>query len=426
MSRRLRVSLPFVLVLLPPLLLAGCEGGKAGSAGTRQGEKSKAAPEREVRVARAAEAKLARTVAVAGTLAADEQVELGMKVAGRLAAIAVDLGTPVRRGQVIARLDPADFELKVRQAQSALDQARARLGLATNGRPGDIGGTGATAATAANDAVEDLEKTAGVRQQRALLEQARVSRDRVRSLFEQQLVPRTDIDNAEAALQVAEARHQDAIEESRNRIGMLAQRRSELDIARQQQTDSTLVAPWDGSIRERRAAAGDYVAAGQTIAVLVRMHPLRLRLPVPEREAVGLAVGQEVRLKVEGDPAQYTGRLARISPAISEDSRTLAVEAEVPNPDGRLKPGSFARAEIVVRSGEPTILVPASSVVTFAGVDKVIGVTGPNGDTTQEQRIKKGRREGDQVEVLAGVKVGDPIVVEPGNLVSGEKVRVVR
>jgi RND family efflux transporter MFP subunit len=396
------MSLPFVLVLFLPL--AGCGGG---SAETRKHD-AKAAPEREVRVARAAEAKLARTVAVAGTLAADEQVELGMKVAGRLGSIAVDLGTPVHRGQVIARLDPADFELKVRQAQSALDQARARLGLAENG------GT---------DAVEDLEKTAGVRQQRALLEQARVSRDRVRALFEQQLVPRNDIDNAEAALQVAEARHQDAIEESHNRIGMLAQRRSELDIARQQLTDSTLVAPWDGSIRERRAAAGDYVAAGQTIAVLVRMNPLRLRLPIPEREAVGLAVGQEVRLKVEGDPNSYTGRLARISPAISEDSRTLAVEAEVPNQDGRLKPGSFARAEIVVRSGEPAILVPASSIVTFAGVDKVIGVSG---DTTHEQRIKKGRREGDQVEVLAGVRPGDPIVVEPGNLVSGEKVRVVR
>jgi RND family efflux transporter MFP subunit len=413
MSRRLKVSLPFVLVLILLLLLAGCGGG--GTAGTRKnGDAEKAAPEREVRVARAAEAKLARTVAVAGTLAADEQVELGMKVAGRLGSIAVDLGTPVHRGQTIARLDPADFELRVRQAQSALDQARARLGLPENGNTG------------ANDVVEDLEKTAGVRQQRALLEQARVSRDRVRALFEQQLVPRNDIDNAEAALQVAEARHQDAIEESRNRIGMLAQRRSELDIARQQQTDSTLVAPWDGSIRERRAAAGDYVAAGQTIAVLVRMNPLRLRLPVPEREAVGLAVGQEVRLKVEGDPHQYTGRLARISPAISEDSRTLAVEAEVPNLDGRLKPGSFARAEIVVRSGEPAILVPASSIVTFAGVDKVIGVTGANGDTAHEQRIKKGRREGDQVEVLAGVKPGDPIVVEPGNLVSGEKVRVVR
>src|SRR6185369_3366046 len=138
---------------------------------------------------------------------------------------------------------------------------------------------------------------AGVRQARALLEQARVTRDRLRSLFEQQLVPRSELDNGEANLLVAEARHQDAIEEARNRVGILAQRRSELDIARQQLADSVLTAPWDGAIRERRAVAGNYVAAGQTVAVLVRIHTLRLRLPIPEREAVGLAVGQEVRLK---------------------------------------------------------------------------------------------------------------------------------
>lgn len=400
---RLAAALPLALVLPA---LAGCGGGE------RKAEVSRTAPgkapqEREVRVARAEEGRLARTVAVAGTLAADEQVDLGMKVAGRLSRMAVDLGSPVRKGQVIAQLDPADFELRVRQAESALEQARARLGLPAAGP----------------DAVDDLEKTSGVRQARALLEQARLTRDRVQRLFEQQLVPRSDLDNAEAALAVAEARHQDAVEESRNRLGILAQRRSELDIARQQLADSTLVAPFEGAIRERRVAAGDYVAAGQTVAVLVRIHPLRLRLPIPEREAVGLAVGQEVRVKVEGDPATYGGRLARISPAISEDSRTLAVEAEVPNRDGRLKPGSFARAEIVVRSGEPAVLVPASSIVTFAGVDKVIGVAG---DTAHEQQVKKGRRAGDQVEILAGVKPGEAVVVEPGNLVSGEKVRVVR
>jgi RND family efflux transporter MFP subunit len=408
MSSRFSMSLPLALGLLLPL--ASCGGGTtvASTPAAARNDETKPGSAREVRLARAESGQLARTVTVAGTLAADEQVALGMKVAGRLGTIAVDLGTPVRRGQVIARLDPRDFELKVRQAESALEQARARLGLPPSG---------------GSDAVDDVEKTAGVRQTRALLEQARITRDRERSLFEQQLIPRSELDNTEAALLVAEARHQDAIEEARNRIGMLAQRRSELDIARQQLSDSILTAPWDGAIRERRAAPGDYVAAGQTLAVLVRIHPLRLRLPVPEREAVGLAVGQEVRLKVEGDPAEYRGRLARISPAISEDNRTLAVEAEVPNRDGRLKPGSFARAEIVVRSAEPAILVPASSVVTFAGVDKVIGV---DGDRTEEKQVKKGRRSGDQVEILAGVKAGDPVVVEPGNLVSGETVRVVR
>ncbi len=82
------------------------------------------------------------------------------------------------------------------------------------------------------------------------------------SLFEQQLIPRQDFDAAEANLLVAEARHQEAIEEARSRQALLAQRVSELEIARQQLADTVLTAPFDGIIRERRAGPGDYVAVG--------------------------------------------------------------------------------------------------------------------------------------------------------------------
>jgi RND family efflux transporter MFP subunit len=166
---------------------------------------------------------------------------------------------------------------------------------------------------------------------------------------------------------------------------------------------------------------GDYVTVGQPVVTLVRMHPLRLRLEVPERDAANIRIGQPVKLTVEGDPADHTGRVARISPAISEENRTLMVEAEVPNQDARLRPGSFARANIETVSSEPAVLVPASSVVSFAGVDKVMSVE--NGKAV-EKRVRTGRREGDRVEILEGVIAGDPVVVAPGNLVGGQPVMV--
>jgi RND family efflux transporter MFP subunit len=318
--------------------------------------------------------------------------------------MAVDLGTRVRAGALLARLAPADFTLRVAQAQNALEQARVRLGLA----PG------------APDTAADLEQTAGVRQADALLLQARTTRDRVAALFAQQLVSRQDLDAAEANLAVAEARRQDGVEEARNRQAIVAERRAELELARQQLADSTLVAPFDGVVRERRAVAGDYVAIGQALVVLVKIDPLRLRLSIPERDARGVAAGQAVALTVEGDPDRHRGRVARISPAISEDNRTLLVEAEVPNRDGSLRPGAFARAEIVVEAATPAVLVPATSVVTFAGVDKVIGV---EGGRAKEHMVRTGRRAGDRVEILDGIAAGDPVVVEPGNLVSGQPVR---
>jgi RND family efflux transporter MFP subunit len=395
------------LALGAALLLAGCGGAAHGdppSGGSGRGS----GPEPRVRAVRLAPAegtRLPRTVAVAGTLAADEQVALGLKVAGRLERLAVDLGSRARRGDLLARLAPADFELRVRQAETALEQARVRLGLA----PG------------APDTAPDLEKTAGVLQADALLLQTKTTRDREASLFAQQLVSRQDLDAAEANLAVAEARREDAIEEARNRQAIVAQRRAELELARQQLADSRLVAPWDGVVRERRAAAGDYVAVGQPIVVLVKVDPLRLRLSIPEREAAGVAVGQPVALTVEGDPLRHKGRVVRLSPAISEDNRTLLVEAEVPNGDGALRPGAFARAEIVVEAATPAVLVPASSVVTFAGVDKVIGV---DGGRAKERPVKTGRRAGGRVEILEGIAAGEPVVVEPGNLVSGEPVQV--
>jgi RND family efflux transporter MFP subunit len=391
------------------LLLAGCGGGKApqaakGKGGARDEGTVNALPSREVRLARAETGRLARTVTVSGTLAADEQAELGFKVAGRLATIAVDLGDRVGKGQVIARLSPTDFDLRVSQAQNALEQARARLGL-TQGEP---------------DRAVPPEQTSVVKQAAANLRQAQLTHERALNLFKQELISRSDLDAAEAAFQVADARYQDAMEDARSRQGLLAQRTAELNIARQQLSDSMLTAPFDGMIRERKVSIGDYVTVGEPVVTLVRVHPLRLRLAIPERDSVGVRVGQPVKLTVEGDPGDHTGHVARISPAISEDNRTLLVEAEVPNQDGRLRPGAFARANIETLASEPAVLVPVSAVVSFAGIDKVMGV---EAGKAVEKRVRTGRREGDRVEILEGVVAGDPIVVEPGNLVGGQPVQ---
>lgn len=388
-----------------PALLAGC-GGDSASAARKGGKTAASGEARQVRIVKAEESRLARSVDVSGTLAADQQATLGLKVAGRLDKIFVDIGTPVRRGQAIARLVPTDFELRVTQAQTAMVQARVRLSLPPEGP----------------DAVVPPEQTAGVRQAAATLKQAQLTLERMKRLFDQQLIPRSDLDSAEAALGVADGRYQEAVEEARTRQAILGQRRSELGLAEQQLTDSVLTAPFDGTIRERLANAGDYVAVGAPIAVLVQVHPLRLRLAVPERDAAGIKVGQRVDLTVEGDPGKHAGRVARISPSITEDNRTLMVEAEVPNANGRLRPGSFARAEIVVLAADSAVLVPASSIVSFAGIDKVMGV---EGGKAVEKRVKTGRKAGDRIEIVEGVKPGESVVVQPGNLVSGEAVKAV-
>jgi RND family efflux transporter MFP subunit len=393
------LALPVLLALA-----AGC-GRESGGTQAKEDAAKAAGPIREVRLANAEEGRLARTVEVSGTLAADEQTQLGFKIAGRLERLLVDIGSPVRRGQVVARLVAIDFELKVRQAETALQQARTTLGLPADG---------------VSDAV-DPEQTAGVKQAAATLTQTRLSRERMVKLFDEQLIPKSDLETADANLGVADGRYQEALETARTRQALLSQRRSELAIAQQQLADSVLTAPFDGAVRERLVNAGDYLAAGAPVAVLVRVDPLRLRLAVPEREAAGIRVGQPVELAVEGVADQHTGHIARISPSISESNRTLMVEAEVPNADRSLRPGGFARARIVVQAGDAAVLVPASAIVTFAGIEKVIGV---DGGKAVEKRVRTGRKAGDQVEIVEGIKAGEPVIVQPGNIVTGEPVRV--
>jgi len=358
-----------------------------------------------VRVVEAEEGRLPRTVAVTGTLAADMEVVAGFKVPGRVIEIPVDLGTPVRKGQTLARLDPTDFRLRVEQAEAALRQVRAGLGLPPEGTDDKV----------------DPGRTALVREAEAVLEEARQNRSRMEVLWEKEYIARADYDASLAKLLVAEGRYQAAVEEIRNRTELLAERRSGLELARQQLADTVLRAPIDGAVRERKASVGDYLAAGAPVVGLVKTHPLRLRVAVPERDAPSVRAGQVVRLRLEGDSALHTGRVVRLSPAIQEQNRTLAVEAEVANPSGRLRPGAFARAEIVVQAERPVVLAPASAIVTFAGLEKVFGISDGR---AVERKIRTGRRLGDKVEILEGLAKGDRIVVEPGNLVDGTPVTV--
>jgi len=391
-------------LLAAAVLAAGCQQENPAAAAPPKPAAAAPAP-RAVRVVPASEVKVARTIVATGTLAADEQIVLGTKVVGRLAEISVDLGSPVRKGQPVARIDVKDYQYRLDQAVAALQQARVRLGLSTDG---------------ADDRV-DLAQTAVVRQAKAQLDQAQLNRDRMARLSDQQLVARAELDAAVSALQVAEGRYQDAIEEVQNRQAVLLQRRSEVGLARQQLADTAIVSPIDGAVVQRHASVGEYLGAGASVVTLVRLHPLRLRLLVPERDAASVRRGQPVRVTLGGDPTVHQGTVARLSPAIAEQSRTLLIEAEVPNSRGALSAGAFAKAEIVIEEEERVVTVPAAALVTFAGVEKVLTV---KEGKSEEVRVTTGRRLGDRVEIVSGLKAGQPVVVPAGNLTGGQPVTV--
>jgi len=392
-----------LVCLLGALALVSCKSDYQAS--QRHGGRPGEAKARQVKTTAVAETPFGETVTANGTLAAFDQTTVSVKVPGRLSAISVDLGSVVRKGQVIAQISPEDYRLRVQQADAALAQARARLGLSPQGT---------------DDAI-DPEKTSTIRQARAVYDEAKFNRDRAARLVEQGVIAKAEFDSANSAFKVAEGRYQDAYEEVRNRQGILAQRKSELALAQQQLKDTSVVAPLDGVVQEKRTSVGEYLAAGAPVVNIVRMDPLRLRAEIPERESRTVRSGQDVRVTVDGDANVYLGKIMRLSPVIAEQSRILVVEADVRN-NGTLRPGSFAHAEIVTNDAKMAVTVPNNAIVTFAGIEKVIVVQ--NGKAL-ERAITTGRRSPEFTEIVSGVNVGEKVVVDPGNLQSGQAVEVV-
>ena len=356
-----------------------------------------------VRVAYATLRPMEKFLTVSGTLAAQEEATLSVKVPGRLEKIAVDLGSVVQRGDLIAQVEKRDYELRVGQAKAAVAEARAAVGLSLEGRE-------------ENTSVETI---ATVKQARAVLNEAMKNRERVQRLSSDGISSKAEVDTVEALFSVAVARHETAVEEARTRLAVLAQRRADLEVAQQQLLDTSILAPFDGAIQSRTASPGEHLQLGTPVASLVRLDPLRLRLEVPERESGFVQASQRVRLTVEGSTNIFRGTVARVSPAITEQNRMLMIEADVPAQKG-LRPGLFVRAQVLVRENEPALCVPTNALIVFAGLEKVIAV---EEGKARERTVNTGRRAAGWVEITSGLKTKDVVVLEPGNLRTGQAVK---
>lgn len=384
-------------------LLAGCNPPEAPKGGKKDGKTTPVLPTRPVTTARVESRPMERALSVIGSLAAIDQATLSVKAPGRLLSLSVDLGSRVRQGELVAQIEPTDYELKLRTAEALLAQARARLGLPLAG---------------SDDTVKP-DETSTVRQAKAAVLESQKQRDRIRELARRGISPQSELEVAEANYDIAFNRHLEALEDIRQRQAQLQQRRVEVEIARQQLADTRIIAPFDGMVQERKASPGEFLNVAAPVVTLVKVDPLRLRVEVPERSAPGVRAGQSVRLTVEGDTNRHAGVITRLSPAITEHSRILFVEADIANSAGLLRPGTFARADIVLAEADPAIAVPEAALLTFAGIEKLFLV---KDGKALEKNVAVGRRTTGFIEIPTGLKPGDQVVLNPGSLQNGQPV----
>lgn len=347
----------------------------------------------DVTTAAAITRSLQRSVEVVGSLAADEEVIVSAQVPGELSQLNVDFGSYVSQGQVIAVIDQRDAKLKVEQAEATLKQTMARLGM-SGLKEGDR---------------FDPNQNADVRVAKASLDWAQTDMDRAAKLVENGDVSRSIYDQAVTQHNLAKARHQAALDAVNQQLAVVEQQRSALSLARKAITDTVVRSPISGAVKEKFANRGSYLAVGGRIVSLVKINPLRLRADIPESSSAAVRKGQTMNLTVEALAGRtFSGRIVRIGPSLSEQTRALTVEAEVGNSGNQLRPGMFAKSQLITSKDAPAIMVPALAVISNAGLNKVFLIE--NGKAV-ERIVKIGITDGDLIEIVEGIKDGDIVAI---------------
>ncbi len=370
--------------LLAPLMLAACGG-------TAQAKKSESGDALPVRTTQVERIELRRSVEAVGTLAAHDQATISAEVAGRVAHLVADMGDRVKAGAPLVELDPERLRYHADEQRAALEQTRAKLG-------------------AKNGQLPPFEQTPDVLSAKAKLDQAQQAYDRAKALHDKNLLARQDLDTAQTDLQTAKAAYDSAIANEREMRAEVVAKEATLNGAARDLQDATIRAPFDGVVAERMVSEGQYVNAQAPVMRLVRLHPLRLTAEVPEKFAPNVRVGQPIALTTDAFPDKpVEGTITRISPDVNLKSRAFNVEADVPNEDGTLKPGTFARLRIATSKVDSAIVVPATAIQTRYGTSVVFVVK--DGKLAAVE-VKLGDRVGPRVEITDGLEPGQTIVAD--------------
>ena len=342
----------------------------------------------EVTTAAVISRSLPRTVEVVGTFAGDEEVVVSAQIAGEISALNVDFGSYVQQGQIIAQIDRRDAQFKLEQAEAQMKQTMARLGMREGTK-------------------FEPTSTADVQQVKAQLDWTKMDLDRATKLVEAGDVPRSVYDQAITQKNLAQARYQAALDAVNQQVAVVEQQQAAINLARKNLGDTVVRSPISGAVKEKTQSRGAYVAVGGKILTLVRTNPLRLRADIPETYASFVRIGQTITLTTEAFPDRtFSGRVARIGASLNEQTRALTVEAQVANPGNQLRPGMFAKSQLVTNRGGAAVMISNKAVYRVAGLNKVFVIE--NGKAV-ERLVKTGVTDGELIEITEGINEGEQV-----------------
>jgi RND family efflux transporter MFP subunit len=320
-----------------------------------------------------------------GSTLAFNVADIFARASGYITTRNVDIGSRVKKGDVLVEITAPEIQHQIAQAEATLAQNQAALVQAQSNR--------------------DLANVTWGRD-KTLVHQGWVT-------LEQGDTDRLTLAADQAAVGVAEAN--------------IKAQQAQVKVLSQQQTYQTVVAPFDGHITQRNVDIGTLVQAdantGTDMFTLMNDDVLRIQLYVPQDQAFGVAPGVEAVVRVPELPGrEFPGTVTRIADALQPGTRTLLTEVDVPNPDHALPAGVYCNVELKIPRKTPSLIVPAAAIVFNAdGLSVMVVEDG----VARVRRVTESRDFGTTVELSAGVKDGDQVILNPPvDLTDGHKVAV--
>jgi RND family efflux transporter MFP subunit len=339
-------TLAAVALLALLLAPAGC-GGDPEAEGP-----STAAP--RVMVAPVEAHRVVEQIQAAGDLIAKEEATVSTEVTGLVTEILLDEGEAVEKGTAVLEIDPERRKLELRSRQARVARAEA-----------------------------------GLREQERETE-------RVETLGSRDIASQAQRDEAETQLQRARSE--------------LAEARAQLGLAQRALRDASVKGPFPGLIARRHVSQGEFVSPGQKLFDLVALDPIEIEFRLAEVDSARVAIGSEIDVRVAPYPDEvFRASVSVISPRIDPATRTLRVKGVLANPDGRLRPGLFARVDLGVSNRDGVAMIPEDAVLQRA--DGAVAFRLVDGNRVQRRILTTGLFQGGYVEVVEGLEVGDLVVV---------------
>jgi RND family efflux transporter MFP subunit len=341
-----------------------------------------------------------------GTLIADERSSVASNTSGIAAEVRVDRGSLVRKNDVLVQIDPTDAKNKLTEGLAMLNELKARLGL-----EGDL--------THFNP-----EEQPEVRLAKASADLAELNLKRAKEMYGKKVISTEAYDQTRTEYELATQRYRQSLLLIKQAYQVCKTAEAKLAILEKAVADTTIRAPFDGWVAEKLVAVGEQISSGMQatkVVTLVRIDPLRLSLVVPQQNIGCIQPGQAVRFYVDSFPDRtFNATVRYIAPVVTNDTRSMFVEALVPNPNGELRPGLFATAELVLPNKGAQVFVPKGAVQRIGEVARVFVV---RDGVAREQVVALGKTDKERIEIASGLTGQERIVAQPELVHDGDPVR---